>query len=46
MKSATVQKKKEDRFEIRLSGSGGQGLILAGVMLAEAIGVGVVCHRQ
>jgi len=30
----------EDRFEIRLSGSGGQGLILAGVILAEAIGVG------
>jgi 2-oxoglutarate ferredoxin oxidoreductase subunit gamma len=27
-----------DRFEIRLSGSGGQGLILAGVILAEAIG--------
>lgn len=27
-----------DRFEIRLSGSGGQGLILAGVMLAEASG--------
>ena len=25
-----------DRYEIRLSGSGGQGLILAGVMLAEA----------
>lgn len=28
-----------DRFEIRLSGSGGQGLILAGVMLAQAMGV-------
>ena len=27
-----------DRFEVRLSGSGGQGLILAGVILAEAIG--------
>jgi 2-oxoglutarate ferredoxin oxidoreductase subunit gamma len=26
-----------DRYEIRLSGSGGQGLILAGVMLAEAV---------
>ncbi len=35
----TVQK-KEDRYEVRLSGSGGQGLILAGVMLAEAVGVG------
>jgi 2-oxoglutarate ferredoxin oxidoreductase subunit gamma len=28
-----------DRYEIRLSGSGGQGLVLAGVMLAEAVGV-------
>jgi len=28
-----------DRFEIRLSGSGGQGMILASVILAEAIGV-------
>jgi 2-oxoglutarate ferredoxin oxidoreductase subunit gamma len=26
-----------DRYEIRFSGSGGQGLILAGVMLAEAV---------
>lgn len=29
-----------DNFEIRLSGSGGQGLISAGVVLAEAIGLG------
>ena len=28
-----------DRYEIRLSGSGGQGLILAGVILAQAMGV-------
>ncbi len=28
-----------DRYEIRLSGSGGQGMILAGVILAEAAGV-------
>lgn len=28
----------EDRFEIRLSGSGGQGMILASVILSEAIG--------
>lgn len=28
---------KDDRFEIRLSGSGGQGLIFAGVVLAQAI---------
>ncbi|HWR82771.1 MAG TPA: 2-oxoacid:acceptor oxidoreductase family protein, partial [Candidatus Deferrimicrobium sp.] len=27
-----------DRFEVRLSGSGGQGMILAGVILGEAIG--------
>jgi 2-oxoglutarate ferredoxin oxidoreductase subunit gamma len=27
-----------DRYEIRLSGSGGQGLILAGIILAEAAG--------
>ncbi|KYO65734.1 2-oxoacid:acceptor oxidoreductase family protein [Thermovenabulum gondwanense] len=26
----------DDRFELRLSGSGGQGLILAGIILAEA----------
>lgn len=35
-----TKKAKDDRYEIRLSGSGGQGLILAGVILAEAIGVG------
>ncbi len=28
-----------DRYEIRLSGSGGQGLILMGIVLAEAVGV-------
>jgi 2-oxoglutarate ferredoxin oxidoreductase subunit gamma len=28
-----------DRFEIRLSGSGGQGIILASIILAEAAGV-------
>jgi len=31
---------KEDRYEIRLSGAGGQGLITAGVILADAIAVG------
>jgi 2-oxoglutarate ferredoxin oxidoreductase subunit gamma len=35
-----TKKSRDDRFEIRLSGSGGQGLILAGVILATAIGVG------
>ena len=28
-----------ERFEIRLAGSGGQGLILAGMILAEAVGI-------
>jgi 2-oxoglutarate ferredoxin oxidoreductase subunit gamma len=28
-----------DRYEIRLSGSGGQGLVLAGLILAEASGI-------
>ena len=28
-----------DRYEVRLSGSGGQGLILMGIILAEAIGI-------
>lgn len=30
---------KDDRYEIRLSGSGGQGLILAGIILAEAASI-------
>ena len=37
------------RYEIRLAGSGGQGLILAGVILAEAAGIGdgkFVCQTQ
>jgi 2-oxoglutarate ferredoxin oxidoreductase subunit gamma len=34
-----VSTEDEDRFEIRLSGSGGQGMIFAGTVLAEAIGV-------
>jgi len=28
-----------ERYEIRLSGSGGQGLIFAGIVLAEAAGI-------
>lgn len=28
-----------DRYEVRLSGAGGQGLILAGIILAEAAGI-------
>jgi 2-oxoglutarate ferredoxin oxidoreductase subunit gamma len=37
------------RFEIRLSGSGGQGLITAGIILAEAVGLHqdrFVCQSQ
>jgi 2-oxoglutarate ferredoxin oxidoreductase subunit gamma len=40
MSAEHTKKTTDDRFEIRLSGSGGQGLILAGVILAQAIGVG------
>jgi 2-oxoglutarate ferredoxin oxidoreductase subunit gamma len=29
----------EDRYEIRLSGSGGQGIIMAAIVLAEALGI-------
>ena len=29
----------DDRYEVRLSGSGGQGIITAGIILAEAAGV-------
>lgn len=32
-------KKESERYDIRLSGSGGQGLVLAGVILAEALGI-------
>jgi 2-oxoglutarate ferredoxin oxidoreductase subunit gamma len=36
-----------DRYEIRLSGSGGQGIILMGIILAEAIGIhGGKCVAQ
>jgi 2-oxoglutarate ferredoxin oxidoreductase subunit gamma len=34
-----VSPEDEDKFEIRLSGSGGQGMIFAGTVLSEAIGV-------
>lgn len=39
----------EERFEIRLSGSGGQGIIMAAIVLAEAVGVyqgKYVCQTQ
>ena len=34
-----VSTEYQDRYEIRLSGSGGQGMVFAGTVLAEAIGV-------
>jgi 2-oxoglutarate ferredoxin oxidoreductase subunit gamma len=34
-----MKDQKFERYEIRLSGSGGQGLVLGGVILAEALGV-------
>ncbi len=52
MKSETNPEKytmQGQRYEIRLSGSGGQGIILAAVILAEAAGVQLdyhVCQTQ
>lgn len=40
---------EEERYEIRLSGSGGQGIIMAAIILAEAAGVyddKYVCQSQ
>jgi len=40
---------EEERYEIRLSGSGGQGIIMAAIVLAEAAGVydeRYVCQSQ
>ena len=34
-----ARRELEDRYEIRLAGEGGQGMILAGVILAEAAAV-------
>ncbi len=34
-----AKRELEDRFEVRLAGEGGQGMILAGVILAEAAAV-------
>jgi len=39
MSKNKISHPQSERYEIRLSGSGGQGLILAGVMLAQAMGV-------
>lgn len=45
----TAEQKNQERYEIRLSGSGGQGLITAAVVFAEAVGVydgRYVCQTQ
>ncbi len=45
----TQETKKRERYEIRFSGSGGQGLITAAVVFAEAVGVydgKYVCQTQ
>ncbi|MEA2113838.1 MAG: 2-oxoacid:acceptor oxidoreductase family protein [Thermodesulfobacteriota bacterium] len=45
----TTEQKDQERYEIRLSGSGGQGLITAAVVFAEAVGVydgKYVCQTQ
>jgi 2-oxoglutarate ferredoxin oxidoreductase subunit gamma len=34
-----VRRELEDRYEVRLAGEGGQGMVLAGVILAEAAAV-------
>jgi len=39
MEKAKRKIETDDRFEIRLSGSGGQGMVFAGMILAEAIGI-------
>ncbi len=44
-----IQTEKQNRYEIRFSGSGGQGLITAAVVFAEAVGVydgKYVCQTQ
>ena len=36
MSNTIISSLKSPRFEIRIAGAGGQGIILAGIMLAEA----------
>jgi 2-oxoglutarate ferredoxin oxidoreductase subunit gamma len=38
-KTKKIYTENGDRYEIRLSGSGGQGMVFAGTILAEAVGV-------
>jgi 2-oxoglutarate ferredoxin oxidoreductase subunit gamma len=42
--SAKPAKEQSERYEVRLSGSGGHGLILAGVMLSQAVGADPDMH--
>ncbi len=42
-KERKPREEKDDRYEVRLSGSGGHGVILACVMLAQAVGLN---HRK
>jgi len=39
MKTRRTDAEHEDRFDMRLSGSGGQGLVFAGTILSEALGI-------
>jgi len=39
MKTRRMDAEHEDRYDIRLSGSGGQGLVFAGTILSEALGI-------
>ncbi len=39
MKTRKTDAVHEDRFDMRLSGSGGQGLVFAGTILTEALGI-------
>jgi len=39
MKTRKMDAEHEDRYDMRLSGSGGQGLVFAGTILSEALGV-------
>jgi 2-oxoglutarate ferredoxin oxidoreductase subunit gamma len=39
MKTRKMDADHEDRYDMRLSGSGGQGLVFAGTILSEALGI-------
>jgi 2-oxoglutarate ferredoxin oxidoreductase subunit gamma len=46
MSKAKVSSVKSSRYEIRIAGAGGQGIILAGIMLAEAGIIQDLCVAQ